>query len=123
MRKYCAILDSDVKSFGKDNNIVANTRQTLPVGALVQWGERKPCGVITANDGQKITVRWDDDARHPTNFSAEDTPLSRVDIAGKTVQRDNGQYVVALSLTGSDIPMWTCSALSASGIPTTVNVP
>ena len=105
--------------------MVINAHQTLPVGALVQWGEEKPCGVITANDGQKIDVEWDDDARrHPINFSAENPPLARVDLAGKTVMtKPNGQYVVALSPTRAATPMWTCLVPSASGMPATVNIP
>ena len=102
-----------------------NAHQTLPVGALVQWGEEKPCGVVTANDGQKIAVEWDDDARrHPMNFSSKNPPLARVDLAGKTVMtKPNGQYVVALSPTRAATPMWTCLVPSASGMPATVNIP
>ena len=68
-------------------------------------------------------MRWDD-AGHPPRFSAENPPLSRVDLANKSVQRrSNGQYVVAQSRIAQDPPRWACLVFSPSGIPTTVNVP
>ena len=103
--------------------MVINTHQQFPVGALVQWGEIKTYGVIVASDGKKIKVRWDD-AGPPPQFSAENSPLLRIDLAGKVVQRrSNGQSVVAQSRIAQDPPVWACLAFSPSGIPTSVNVP
>ena len=106
----------------EDDNVTTNASQQFPVGALVQWGEMKTYGVVAANDGKKIEVRWDD-ASLNKQFSAENSTLSRVDIAGKTVQRrSNCQDVVALIRIAQDPPVWACSAFSPNGI-TNVNVP
>ena len=102
--------------------MTVNASQQFPVGALVQWSEMKTYGVVAANDGKKIEVRWDDGSLNK-QFSSENSTLSRVDLAGKSVQRrSNGQPVVALIRIAQDPPVWACSAFSPNGI-TTVNVP
>ena len=101
--------------------MVVNAHQTLPVGALVQWGGDKSYGVVESNDGRRIVVRWDDGG-HPAQFSAGNAPLSRVNLSGKVLRKSTGEDVALARSLASAPPMWECYAVSQSGM-TIVNVP
>ena len=103
--------------------MVSDQQQSLVPGALVQWGHAQAYGVIAANDGQIIHVHWDDE-RHPPQFSASDSPLSRVDFIGRPVQRKStGQNVAVLGPVAAAAPTWRCQIFSSTGTASTANVP
>ena len=102
--------------------MTSDAHQTLPVGALVQWGGDKSCGVVESNDGRKIVVRWDDEGRN-TQFAAGNAPLSRVSLAGKVLRKSTGEDVALSRPLASAPPMWECYVFSQSGGMTTVSVP
>ena len=104
--------------------MTSEDQQSLVTGALVEWGSRNAVGVITENDGRRIHVRWDDPGP-PTQFSAEDPPLSRVHFTGTPVLRKSSeQYVVPMtSVAGAATPTWSWQVLAQTGSPSIVNIP
>ena len=107
----------------EDHDVVSDQQQPLVPGTLVQWDNRKSYGVITHNDGQRIQIRWDDTG-HPSQFSAVDPPLKRVDFTGIPVHRKStGQYVAVLNPVVVEPPTWQCQVFSQAGVPTIANIP
>ncbi len=83
----------------------------LTIGALVQCTIHSTdygYGVITEMDHRKISVRWDagDNARQ---FSADDPPLKRVELAQKRCKRrSTDETVVAMAPISTGAPIWMC---------------
>jgi len=109
------------KSPAGDNDMASDAHPAFPVGALVQWGGDKSCGVVESNDGRKIVVRWDDEGRN-TQFAAGNAPLSRVSLAGKVLRKSTAEDVALARSLASSPPMWECYVFSQSGM-TVVSVP
>ena len=88
-------------------------RQNLVEGTLVTWtgsGALDKYGVLTKVN-EVVEVRWDDNNfDYPSRFSVIDTPLERVNLAGRRVERrSTGEIAVAMRpLSVGGIPMWEC---------------
>ena len=97
----------------------------LTIGALVQCTIHSTdygYGVITEMDHRKISVRWDA-GDNPTQFSSDETPLKRVELAQKRCKRrSTDETVVAMSPTpiSTGSPTWECMSLGNGEM---VNVP
>lgn len=97
----------------------------LTIGALVQWindPRDDEYGVIADIDHRYIHVRWDDAADTPTQFSADEPPLKRIELAQKECKRrSTDETVMAMSPTPTtDAPRWACVS---KGSFEPVNVP
>ena len=85
----------------------------LTIGSLVQWindPRDDEYGVIADIDHRYIYVRWDDAADTPTQFSADEPPLKRIELAQKECKRrSTDETVMAMSPTPTTgAPRWAC---------------
>ena len=73
--------------------------------------------------GDRIIVRWDDNADNPTQFATPEV-LRRVDLNGKVAQRrSSGETASIIRPAGGETPTWLCHVIKASGSVETTNVP
>ena len=101
---------------------MAANQSGIVQGTLVQWIGGKGYGIVSHTEG-KITILWDDDADHPTQFATPDV-LARVDLSGKVAQRrSSGEIATVISPATGEAPTWRCRVIQTSGRVVTTNVP